>query len=136
MSKSVEIAQDIIDSAIAAVGDDTRLLKQCSLLSSSFLRPSRKQLFTRITLSDDETCQEIHQFLVQNPTIQSFVRTITLTDTLDPWTTNWRPRSIEWVNGTSSLAILRLPFCRLECFSIRGLRKRFPWNWNSFSSAS
>jgi hypothetical protein len=56
-----KIPQDIIDKIIAEVGDDTRLLKQCSLVSSSFLLPSRRQLFSRITLSDDQACQRIWQ---------------------------------------------------------------------------
>ena len=72
---SLEIPQDIIDSVIAAVGEDTRLLKQCALVSSSFLLPSRKQLFSRITLRNDKTCWGIHQFLAQNPILQSSVHT-------------------------------------------------------------
>jgi hypothetical protein len=128
----VEIPQDIIDSVIAEVGDDARLLKQCSLVSSSFLFPSRKQLFSRITLSNDQTCQGIHQLLVQNPVIQSFVRTVTLTESL----------GTEWMNDTSLPAILRLPFCCLERFSIsvfsdhldRNYWGRNRWNWDNFSS--
>ena len=76
-ANSIDIPQDIIDNVIAAVGDDTNLLKQCNLVSSSFLRPSRKQLFSRITISH-ETCKGIHQLFVQNPVILSFVRTITV----------------------------------------------------------
>ena len=43
------------------------------------------------------------------------------------------------MNGTSLLAILRLPFCCLECFSIDsdlrpGYQNPNPWNWNSFSN--
>jgi hypothetical protein len=135
MAKSVEIPQDIIDSIIAEVGDDRRLLKQCSLVSSSFLLPSRKQLFSRITLRSDETCQGIHRFLVQNPFIQSFVRAITLSDRRSGNFSQW----MNGCNGTSLLAILRLPFCCLEFFSINlysSLRARGPkpWNWNNFSS--
>ena len=131
-AKSMDIPQDIIDNVIAAVGDsdDKCLLKQCALVSSSFLRPSRKQLFSRITLRSDRTCQGIHQFLVQNPVIQSFVRTITLMD-------SWGYMIPEWMNGTSLLAILRLPFSCLECFSIivhRDFGNRYSWDWNSFSS--
>ena len=44
----------------------------------SFLFPTRKQLFSKITNSSDQKCQGIYQFLVQNPVIQSFVRTILL----------------------------------------------------------
>ena len=123
------IPQEIIDNIIAAVGNfnDKRWLKQCALVSSSFLLPSRKQLFSRITLSNNRDCQGIHQFLVQNPIIQHFVRTIILKGS------RWGPsgefsKHPEWMNGTSLLAILRLPIC-LECFTIRGF-----WDWDSFSS--
>ena len=37
---------------------DKGLLKKRSLVSSSFLLPSRKQLFSRVTLRSDRTCQE------------------------------------------------------------------------------
>jgi hypothetical protein len=130
MAKSVEIPQDIIDCIIAEVGDDMRLLKQCTLVSSSFRHPSRKQLFSRIILRSDKTCQGIHQLLVQNPVIQSFVRTIILIQVEDPTSIN-----PEWMNGTSLPAILRLPFCCLEWFSIN-VDPDY-WDlipWNSFSS--
>jgi hypothetical protein len=125
----MEIPQDIIDNVIAAVGDDSHLLKQCSLVSSSFLFPSRKQLFSTISIGSDKTCQGIHQFLVQNPFIQSFVKTITLMPV-------HRLKYPEWMNGASLPAILRLPFCRLECFSIIFFRdwNLESWSWNSFSS--
>ena len=131
MAKSVEIPQDIIDIIIAAVGDDTCLLKQCSLVSSSFLLPSRKQLFSRVTFSSNQNCQEIHQFLVQNPVIQSSIRAITLFEY------GWDKRNTEWIHGASILAILRLPFRCLDCFSINASpdhRTPGPWNWNKFSS--
>jgi hypothetical protein len=111
--QSMDIPQDIIDSVIAAVGDDTRVLKQCTLVSSSFFLPSRKQLFSRITLRSDKSYQGIHQFLVQNPVIQSFVRSITLTGIIS----SLDSISLERID-TSLPAILRLPFCCLECFSI------------------
>ena len=122
MTKSLEIPQDIIDNVVAAVGDDKRLLKQCSLVSTSFLLPCRKLLFSKISLENDQTCQGIHQFLVQNPVIQSFVGTIILT-----------LQNRQWVNGTSLLGILGLPLCRLEHFSI-GCSWGGPSNWNSFSN--
>jgi hypothetical protein len=131
MAKSLEIPQDIIDSVIMEVGDDTHLLKQCSLVSSSFLLPSRKKLFSKITLRNNQTCQGIHQLLVQNPVIQSFVRTIILTEENDSF--KWSV----WKNDIWLLGILRLPFCFLECFSIN-LRLDYwdldPWNWDSFRS--
>jgi hypothetical protein len=132
MATSVEIPQDIIDNVIAAVGDDRHLLKHCALVSYSFLLPSRKQLFSRVSLRSDQTCQcqGIHQLLVQNPVIQSFVKTVTLIGDSDS-------QACEWMNGTSLLAIFRLPFCCLECFLIIVFRDswiRNPWNWNNFSS--
>ena len=140
MAKLVELPQEIIDNIIAAVGDDTHLLKQCSLVSSSFLRPSREQLFSKISVGNNETCDRIHQFLVQNPDIQSFVRSFTMDNSKSIYT--------EWMNGKSLLAILRLPFCRLVRFSIISgqydshwdlilntwERKNFlSWDWNCFS---
>ena len=127
MAKSVEILQDIIDSVIEAVGDDKGSLKQCTLVSSSFLLPSRKQLFFSITIRCEETCQGIHQFLVQNPIIQFSVRAITLKDKFSMWGNE----SCEWMNGTSLLAILQFPFCCLEHLLIQ---REKDWDWNSFSS--
>ena len=123
----MDIPQDIIDNVIAAVGDDTQLLKICSLVSSSFLCPSRKQLFSRIILMDDQRFQGIYQLLVQNPVIKSFVRTLTLS------TAGTAPVNLEWVNGTSLLAILRLPFCCLENVSINVCRGSGA-NWSCFSN--
>ena len=129
MAKSLEIPQDIIDSVIAAVGEDTRLLKQCALVSSSFLLPSRKQLFSQIILRNDKTCQGIHQFLVQNPIIHSSVRAITLTDDIVGWGC-CEPADL--ITGTSLPTLLRLPFCYLESFSIKFYLEKF--DWNGFSS--
>ena len=144
MAKLVEVPQDIIDNIIAAGGEDTDLLKQCSLVSSSFLRPSRKHLFSRITIGSDKTCQGIHQFLIQNPVIQTFVRALTLTESTFIQIGNhiWPKISeCQWINHhTSLLAILRLPFCCLECFSIILREHKLDWysyydflDWNDFS---
>jgi hypothetical protein len=136
----MDIPQDIIDNVIAAVGDDMRVLKKCTLVSSSFLLPSRKQLFSRITLKSDQTCLGIHQFLIQNPVIQCFVRSITLIGDIEDYDSRrtWiNPEFPEWMNCKSLLAILRLPFSCLECFSIITRRNpliRTSWEWNSFSS--
>jgi len=130
----MDIPQDIIDSVIAAVGDDTRVLKECTLVSSSFLLPSRKQLFSKISLKSDKTCRGIYQFLVQNPVIQSSVRAIILTEYID---TGIRDSLFpNWINGPSLLAILRLPFCCLESFSIMVTNYWLPnsWHWRSFST--
>ena len=110
MANSVVIPQDIINNIIEEVGDDRRLLKTCALVSSSFLLPSRKHLFSEIVLQPDEVCQMLHQFLVENPDIQSFVRSIIVQN---------KPTSVSSLqsNPTSLIAILRLPFRCLESFS-------------------
>ena len=132
MAKSMDIPQDIIDNVIAAVGDDKRLLEKYALVSSSFLLPCRKRLFSKISIGSEQSCQRIHQVLVQNPAIQSFVRTIALNEAHMVASFG----SLNWMNGTSLLAILRLRFCFLECFSIITCRDEWvwhPWNWNRFS---
>ena len=126
MMNSLTIPQDIIDNIIEAVGDDSHLLKKCALVSSSFLLPSRKRLFSNISLFRvDQACQQLHQLLVENPVIQSFVRSITISP---DYTSS---KSHLQLNRTSLIAILRLPFCCLESFSINVW---YPSNWNDFSS--
>ena len=49
----------------------------------------------------------------------------------------WNGKFPQWMNGTSLLAILRLPFGCLECFSInlgQCYTNPKPWDWNKFSS--
>jgi hypothetical protein len=115
MANSVVIPQDIIDKIIETVDDDRdiRLLKECTLVSSSFLLPSRKRLFSRIYLRSDQiSCQRLQQFFVENPVILPSVRSITLN-----WG-YWESEASYFLNDTSLIAILRLPFCCLESFSI------------------
>ena len=119
----VAIPQDIIDSIIEAVGDDKRLLKKCALVSSSFLLPCRKHLFSKIFLGRNRACQRLHQVLVENPVVQSFVRSIIIDlDVL--------------LDRKSLIALLRLPFCCLESLSINGDHGWFfaSLNWNDLSS--
>jgi hypothetical protein len=137
MANSVAIPQDIINNIIKAVGDDNRLLKKCALVSSAFLLPSRKHLFSEIYLRfegdrGDQACQRLHQFLVENPVVQSFVRSITI---YRDWGYNDSDPHLQW-NRTSLIAILRLPFCCLESFSINTGYPLTPLtpNWNDFSS--
>ena len=99
MAISVAIPQDIIDNIIEAVGDDKRLLKKYALVSSSFLLPCRKRLFSKVSLGRIEICEEFHQFLVENPVVQSFVRKITF----KLHRSSWR---FTTMNRTSLIAIL------------------------------
>jgi hypothetical protein len=123
MANSMDIPQDIIDNVIAAVGDDTRLLKQCSLVSSSFFFPSRKHLFSKITIRNAQTCEGIHQLLIQNPFILPCVKSFTLRGSA----------FFGWVDSRSLLVILRLPLCCLERFVIILPRIEFEGqSWDSF----
>ncbi|KAM6492892.1 hypothetical protein JOM56_011026 [Amanita muscaria] len=133
MANSVAIPQDIIDNIIEAVGDDTGcLLKKFALVSSSFLLPSRKRLFSELSLRDDQACQRLHQFLVENPVIRSFVRSIAIRYSSS--------KSRLQLNRTLLIPILRLTFCCLESFSIDfETGRRWDWNldpsnWNDFGS--
>ena len=122
MANSVEIPQDIIDNVIAALGNDKPSLKQCALVSSSFLLPSRKQLFNSIRFGhDDEACRRLHQLLVQNPVIRSFVRRI------DVYHRAWGSKL---TFDKSVLAILQLPFCHLEELLFSSWKAV---NWSGFS---
>jgi hypothetical protein len=123
MANTLVIPQDIIDTIIEAVGDDSHLLKTCAVVSSSFLLPSRKSLFSKIYLRSDRACQRLHQFLLENPLVQSFVRNITM---------SWHSDAYLRLNGTALIAILRLPFCCLESFSLDMWCKHM--HWNKFSS--
>src|SRR5258705_1770945 len=116
MASSVVTPQDIIDSIIAVVDDDDdhRLLKICALVSSSFLLPSRKRIFSSISLRTVQDSQRLHQFLVANPVVLSSVKNIAI--------------HYGWRLKASPLSILHLPFCCLKSFSIRNSY------WNDFSS--
>ena len=135
MAKSMEIPQDIIDSVIEVIRNDKPLLKKCSLVSSSFLIPSRKHLFSRITLRSEDSSWGIHQLLLQNPFILPCVKTITMDGNIYS----------DWVHSTSLLVIFQLPFRCLEHFFITLPRYDFQWDsmdwndavswdWNYFSN--
>ena len=123
MANSVAIPQDIIDNIIEALDNDSLLLRTCALVSSSFLLPCRKRLFSSLYLTDDQACQRLYQFLIENPVVQSFVRSIDIVSCRASQFPQW--------NCTSLIAILRLTFCCVESFSIY---IRNPSNWNDFSS--
>ena len=121
MANSVEIPQDIIDNVIAALGNDKDSLKQCALVSSSFLLPSRKQLFYSISFgSNGEACHRLHQVLVQNPDIRSCVRRLNV----------YHGRGSKLTFDKSLLPILQLPFCHLREFSLSYL---WSVNWSGLS---
>ena len=120
------IPQDIINNIIEALDNDDRLLRKCALVSSSFLLPCRKRLFSSLSLTNNQACPRLYQFLVENPVVQSFVKSMTITS---DW--GYRASGFPLSNWTSLVAILRLTFCCLESFSIYMGNTS---NWNDFSS--
>jgi hypothetical protein len=73
------IPQEIIDKIIDSVHDhENNLLRTYSLVSRSFLYPSRKRLFAHITLLTQAQCQCILDLLIRHPYIQSFVKSLTI----------------------------------------------------------
>ena len=117
MLNSLEIPQDIIDNIIETVDDDDGLLKKCALVSSSFLLPSRKRLFSRLYLRSDKACQRLQQFFAENPAILPFVRSITVDFGTFPYG-GFTVFPFHRSNTASLIAILQLSFCCLESFSL------------------
>jgi hypothetical protein len=66
---STSLPQELIDTIISIIHDtdDSSLrresLQQCSLVSRSFLAPSRRLLFYHVTLDTDVKCRGIHDVL-------------------------------------------------------------------------
>jgi hypothetical protein len=60
------------------VVDDVDTLLQCASVSRPFLHSSRKWLFSDIHLQNAEQCERLYPILVQNPHIQSFIRSLTV----------------------------------------------------------
>ena len=116
------IPQEIVDIIIEAVGrDDSSVLKKCAVVSSSFLLPCRKHLFSELVLRDVQACQRLYQFLVGNQVVQSFVRSISIELNISPdseFIHHDKPLIPILQLPTSLIAVLRLPFRRLESFSV------------------
>lgn len=115
MTNPLTIPQDIIDGVIEAI-DTKSTLRRCALVSSSFLLPSRKRLFSHIHLRSDTQCKRLHSVLIENSHILSFITNLTVIRrvpqtklSLDLWFSK---------NPSSLLAILRLPLHRLTAFSL------------------
>jgi hypothetical protein len=122
MANSQTIPQEIIDLVIAAIGDDKPSLKQCALVSSQFLPPSRRQLLSEITIRGRRSSEGILLFLSSNAVFPSLVKSLALRGSIGAW-----------LHRRTLLDILRLQFCCLESFAIDAWDRQ-GWNWNNFSS--
>jgi hypothetical protein len=114
MVESLSIPQEIIDTIIGAIDvRDKALLKKCALISHSFLHPSRKQLYSIISLNSVQDCQRLCRMDVQAQYLQLFVKTLHIIDSDD-----LQEESVFHDDSESLLPILRLPLRRLEILSV------------------
>jgi hypothetical protein len=119
MVKSLSIPQEIIDSIIGKIDvQDKALLKKCALISHSFLHPSRKQLYSFISLNSGQDCQRLCRMDVQTRYLRLFVKTLHISDVF--------AESI--LNNEYLLPILRLPLRRLETLSVSSEEYYVPWD--------
>ena len=73
------IPQDIIDNIIRNIGTHEKsLLRTYTLVSHSFLYPSRKRLFAHISLHSTQYCRGFLNLLVGHPYLQSYVKTLNI----------------------------------------------------------
>jgi hypothetical protein len=123
---SAPIPQDIISLIIEQhLFNDMSTLKACSLVSRSFVAPSRKGLFHTIHLRDSlkaqQRCQKLHRVFLANPELLTYVRELYVMDS------GWGLSGVElqgldllthWASKEESLhAILNmLPLLRLFSF--------------------
>lgn len=68
------IPQEIIANIVENINDN--LLRTCSLVSRSFLYPSRKRLSARIRLRAVRQCLGLLSLFVKYPYIQSYIKTL------------------------------------------------------------
>jgi hypothetical protein len=98
--------KEIINEIIEALGDEKLWLKNCTLVSSSFLLACRRCLWCKISLRPG--LKGLHQVFVQNPVLQSFVTSITII---------CHGYRIYDSSEHDLTAVLRLPFCRMRSFT-------------------
>jgi hypothetical protein len=128
------IPLDIIENILSEIGDDTPLLQQCSLVSSSFHLFSRKHLFSEVFIKSAQTCRRLHLVLVQNPEIPPLIRKIRILDPGNNRSSHVLSPEMGWINGDSLFNILQFPFRFLRCleFSIAKAdytRNLYPLDW-------
>lgn len=124
MINSLSTPQDIVEAIIEIADYDTLL--QCALVSQSFLFPSRKMLFSDIVLQNEMQSDRLQRILVQNPYIQSFIKSLTILNKED----GEGPH--QWLTGKRSisalLATLHLPLHHMASFSL--ISSPFPIYWS------
>jgi hypothetical protein len=126
------IPQDIIETVIEKISpNDRETLKQCSLVSQSFLAPSQKPLFAVVYLTKGRIdCQRLHRLLVHSPHIAAYVRELHVIVSSDP---PYFRGTRKWVYGEETFPRLLQalkPWLRSFSLSV----KYDSLNWNRFRS--
>jgi hypothetical protein len=118
------IPQDIIDhiiESVMAMGYDEYLLRTCTLVSRSFLYPSRKQLFANISLGTQEQCLALLDVLVKHPYIQSYVKILQIDNPITGmyrWRYSNPNRITKIIDENTLLSLLRLPLRSIKTLSL------------------
>lgn len=111
MVLSVQIPQDIIDSIIYLLHDDTHTLKTCAVVSRSFLPPCRQQIFFVVHLDHpflaQKHCQRMFRLLNKNPDIGFYIKVLRVY--VYDSTSSHDGALIPWIAGEKTfLAVIRL----------------------------
>jgi hypothetical protein len=112
MASSLSFPQEIVDTIIGTFDVHDRFtLKRCALVSRSFLIPSRKRIFSVLSIRNEQQCQKLYCFLTQNPYIQSSVTSLSIDAAAAYGLRNG-------IGSEAALPILRLSFRCLRRLSI------------------
>ena len=125
MTVSMALPQELIDHIIAQVADRYHwdALQQCSLVSHSFLLPSRKHLFTNIHINRATQCDKLHAVLARHPYIQSFIQYLRIL-----YNDHTYPDDPSLCDNKSLIAILQLPLRCLKDLTICSLSVPLKWD--------
>ena len=111
------VSQEIVDNIIGNINiNEKQNLRRLSLVSRSFLYPSRKRLFAKIALAHREQSQGLLSVLAQHPYIQSSVRHLEIHYPSSfrclPWYSE--PTKFQPNDEPTLLSLLRLPLLSLR----------------------
>ncbi|KAF5374428.1 hypothetical protein D9615_009059 [Tricholomella constricta] len=124
MVLSLSIPEDIISTILDELSSDNESLKQCSLVSQSFLPLCHKLLFSSICLNHPTRTRGFYRVITNNVSFASYIRRVEIISSVSP---EFRGR--DWVTFEHTLAPLLQALHNLHAFT---LRKNFlpplPWN--------
>ncbi|KAF5376256.1 hypothetical protein D9615_008524 [Tricholomella constricta] len=125
MSLSLSIPEDIISAILDQLSPDIDSLKQCSLVSRSFLPHCQKLLFSDICLDHPTRSRRLYHFITNNPSFIPYIRRINIISIFrgpsrdDP----------EWMTCEDTLAPLLQTLHNLHAFGLINQPLRpLPWH--------